>query len=138
MSKPTEIHKLEGTFRGDRHSDDVKAPMMSRMPKPPEGMKEAAAEWWRKKCIDLKEMGMLYRSDLEVLAQYCNLLADIDLARGKMDIAFSAEERLKWMKVHNEALKFALAMTKEFGFTPLSRTKIKLAPVEEKDAFDNL
>lgn len=138
MSKPAEIHKLEGTFRTDRHSDDIKAPMMSRMPKPPESMSDAAAEWWRKKCIDLREMGMLYRSDLEVLGHYCNLLADIDMAREKMNTSFSFDEKLKWMKLHNEALKFALPMTKEFGFTPLSRTKIKLSPVEEKDAFDNL
>lgn len=138
MSKPAEIHKIEGTFRGDRHSDDIKAPMMSRMPKPPEGMSDAAVEWWKKKCIDLRDMGMLYRSDLEVLAHYCNLLADIDHARSLMNISFSGEERLKWLKYHNEALKFALPLTKEFGFTPLARTKIKLAGAEEKDAFDNL
>jgi P27 family predicted phage terminase small subunit len=138
MSKPAEIHKLEGTFRKDRHSDDVKAPMMGEMPTAPLNMSDEAAEWWRKKCIDLQQMGMLYRSDLELLANYCNLLADIDDARKRINESATGDDRLKWLKYHNEALKYALPMTKEFGFTPLARTKIKLNKTEEPDDFDKL
>jgi len=138
MSKPTEVHKIDGTFRKDRHSDDIKAPMMPEMPPPPEDMGDRAAVYWRKKCIDLQQMGMLYRSDLEMLSSYCNLLADIDDARRMIRRSVSAGQRQKWLRYHNEALKFALPMTKEFGFTPLSRTKIKLPAQEEKDEFDNL
>jgi phage terminase small subunit len=138
MSKPTELHKIEGTYRPDRHSTDIKAPMMVRMPKPPEGMSEAAAVWWRKKVLDLKEMGLLVRSDLELLAVYCNLLADIDDARRNLNNSLTLEVRAKWTKLHNDALKYAYQLNTALGQNPLSRTKIRVEKQGDPNPFDDI
>jgi P27 family predicted phage terminase small subunit len=138
MSKTAELHKIDGTFRSDRHSDDIKAPMMARMPKPPDGMSAAAAEWWKKKVLDLKDMGLLYRSDLELLAVYCNLLADLDHARAQVDSALSADVRLKWTKAYNETWKVCSQVNSALGQSPLSRTKIKVERKKEVDPLDEI
>lgn len=140
-AKPTGIHKLNGTYRPDRHSDDITAPMIGGMPDAPATMSDDAREWWRIKVIDLKDMGLLYRCDMELLAKYCNLLADMDDARRKINASTGGADvgsRLKLLRYHNEALKYAILMAREFGFSPLARTKIHVSAKETKDAFDEL
>jgi P27 family predicted phage terminase small subunit len=140
MAKPAEIHKLNGTLRS-YHSQDIKAPMIGGMPDAPRTMSEQAREWWRIKVIDLQDMGLLYRCDMELLAKYCNLLADMDDARTKINASASGTDvgsRLKLLRYHNEALRYAILMAREFGFSPLARTKIRIASQKEKDAFDEI
>jgi phage terminase small subunit len=138
VSKPAELHKIEGTYRSDRHSDDIQAPMMVRMPKPPDGMSEVAAEWWKKKVLDLKDMGLLYRSDLELLSVYCNLLADLDHARRQVDGALNTEVRLKWSKAYNETWKVCSQVNSALGQSPLARTRIKIERRKEADPLDDI
>lgn len=143
MSKPAAVHRLNGTYRKDRHGGQVEAPMIGGMPDAPEAMNERARYWWSIKVIDLKDMGLLYRCDMEMLEKYCQLLAEMDAARTIMNELTNsrADETLrdKLIRRHNEALRYALLMVREFGFTPLARTKLKAGDTKpELDEFDAL
>lgn len=96
---------------------------LKRCPEPPNGMNEVAAEFWRKKCKDLKAMGKLTTACLESLEAYCNHLSDMQKAREKMDNAWGDQLFFKYQKAYIDANKQQIAIAREFGFTPLALEK---------------
>lgn len=142
LSKSTAVHKLNGTYKPARHAGRINAPMIGGMPDAPETMSDQARAWWRVKVIDLKDMGLLYRCDTDMLEKYCNLLVDMDDARAKINELTATSDvgaRYRLLRYHNEALRYALLMAREFGFTPLARTRLKSGEdKEELNEFDAL
>jgi phage terminase small subunit len=132
--------KIEGNYKGDNQDSVDPAPMMARVPQPPEGMNEIAAEFWRKKCIHLKQIGRLHAIDLDALECVANLYSDVRKTRQNMDSVWGTDMYLKHQKSHNEAFKLFMSAAKEFGFTPASRGKIKgvVEKKEEESEFDKI
>lgn len=106
---------------------------LNRIPEPPQGMSDAAAGYWKKKCQDLKDMGKLSNNVLESLEAYCNHLADMQKAREWMDKAWGQDVFVKYQKVYIEANKQQIALAREFGFTPVSAKKFPKGKEKKKD-----
>ena len=106
-----------------------------RVPPPPAGMNDVAADFWKKKAKDLKELGRLNTSMLETLATYVNLLSDMQKTREMMDGAWGTEMYFRYQRSYNEASKMQLYFARELGFTPLS---MKNLPAVKKGKIDPL
>jgi phage terminase small subunit len=106
---------------------------LKRIPEAPKEMNDVAAQYWRKKCQDLKLLGKLNTTILESLQAYCNHLSDMARARQMMDNAWGQEVFFKYQKAYIEANKQQIALAREFGFTPLSSNKMPAIQKEEED-----
>ena len=137
--KTAKIAKIEPLKSQDKAPLDD-APMMARAPQPPDGMKPDAQEFWRKKCIHLRQIGRLHAIDLDALECLANLYADVKRTRTDMDSTLTFDLFAKRQKSHLEAVKQFKDLARDFGFTPASRGKIKTVQKEnaEDDEFDQI
>lgn len=110
--------------------------LLKRTPKPPEGMKGIALEWWEKKCADLIKEGYLSSLILESLEAYCNVLADMARCREEMNKAWGTDRFFRYQKAYNEANKLQISMAREFGFTSTSANKVEVTKPRKKPVFN--
>lgn len=135
--------KSRGTFRKDRHSDDVDSQLAPNCPKPPEHLAKEARKKWLEVGALLAKRGLATELDsmaLELMiGSYMGMrdataqLADEDLiievGGGEHSAPTPIANPLIGVVSKNIAtLKWAL---KEFGCTPAARTGIKLAAGEK-------
>lgn len=156
-------HKLDGTYRKDRHGD-------VKTPEPSAGRPDAPAELdslehgeWESLWADLEDMGMQFRVDAKAAYQYVKLFAETERIGEKQAEARAGlrilEENLGDMQAEDKVQLFSqiVALHKEvskatdqlrqgrmairpylveFGLTPASRGRIKLpTKKDEQDAF---
>lgn len=123
-------------MRSRTTSTNIQATLLERVPPAPNGMNEVAAKYWKKKCQDLKDSGRLTSIILESLAAYCNVLSDMDKARGYMDKAWGEEVFFRYQKAYNEANKLQISIARELGFTLASHKKTDVPKARKKFEFD--
>lgn len=152
-------HVIRGTFRSDRHDDDMGVTAEPGRPESPrELVGEALAEWDR--MIDrLEKIAALSVVDGAALYQYCQLFAETEaIALSQAEVAASAdivEENLSGLKgaelvqAFQEITKLRAlearyttqvrqgrmsirAYLVEFGMTPAARSRVK--PTKKPDA----
>jgi phage terminase small subunit len=117
-------------------AEDTNETVIERIPPAPKGMNAVAAEYWKRKCKDLKASGRLNTTLLESLACYCNLLSDMEKARTLMDGAWGQELFFKYQKAYNDAAKMQIQYAKEFYFTPASSKRTGPETKKKKKGFD--
>ena len=100
--------KASGTFRPAVARPPLGIPVS--LPKPPEGMTEAARKEWAYIVPELEQSGVLARADRQMLSIYCELTAEFREDPRKMSAG-----KLKEMRM----------ICAEFGMTISSRLKIK-------------
>lgn len=146
--KPTQIKKLNGTFREDRALDDEMMPSkLSFAPSPPDLLSMRGKTLWASVCAELAELEMLHRVDLEQIAAYCSemdgywttvseIQDDGAVIRGvnKEGNPYVIQNPLIGIK--NTYLKNATAIASKFGFSPADRTKIAAPPAERDGSFE--
>jgi len=147
--KPTELHKLEGTYRADRSLPNEFTPdQLDLIPAPP-GNKEIGFEAiWQTTCENLKEVRMLSKVDLVTIETYCNAVLMFrksceELKKGYTVIVKNTrgedyENISPWVRIQSEANKVIMNISREFGFTPASRTKIPQQPKKIENPFEKL
>lgn len=128
--KPLERHKLEGTYRKDRHGVAVPESDLAASPLPakPSGMNVGAAKFWDRITPELR--GIARERDASALAEMCFWWAE-----GKR-IKETLEKMVPGGKGYGSLLvsaavaadKFA-KFASQFGLTPADRAK--LAPVAD-------
>ena len=104
---------------------------------PPELTARAQLEWFRL-VRELSSQGILTKVDRGILAMYCKAWGR--WAHAEDQIAETGGEIVKsptgypmqnpWVSVANEAGRVVLATSKELGFTPASRARIKIEPAK--------
>ena len=130
---PAAMLKDRGTFRKDRHSDDVDQAAKVAVPKPPEHLTDRAKEAWRKLGPKLAKVGLLTELDgmgMEVLCQAYADTVDVAQKLGEESLVVTVGENntpmanpLVGIVAKNLAtLKWALT---QFGLTPAARTGIR-------------
>lgn len=132
---PAATLKHRGTFRKDRHSDDVDKLLEVTVPPPPDHFDENAKALWNRLGQQLAEKGLVTELDsmaLELLvASYLGMrsvtdtLADQDLVYFTESGAPIANPLIGIIGKNVALLKWAL---REFGCTPSARTGIKVTP----------
>lgn len=112
--KPASVHRLQGTFRNDRHGDSVD--LETAMPDRPFWLSESAAIVWRELQPELEKAGYLTKLDGMALALYCELKAE-----------FIADPEV----FPPQKLSQLRSLMGELGLTPSGRAKLP-APKNEK------
>ena len=117
----------------------------SGIPECPSWLGDIGRLYWQETIEELSAVsGLLSRIDRDVLAAYCVAWEDFHDARIEVESEGGTAISSKGLPYQhpavgrkNEALKRALVLAKEFGMTPLARTKLpRLDNVPEENAFE--
>ncbi len=130
---PTVILKLRGSDLGDR--PDEPQPVSGR-PVKPDRFSEAASRAWDWLCEELDEMGLLARSDVTIMALYCNKVAAYWANHDRLDkvgsVLISPKTGHPYMSAFAQvdAMLTAqlLKILAELGLTSSARTRITVTP----------
>jgi P27 family predicted phage terminase small subunit len=137
--KPQALKKLQGTYRPDRDggADDA---LSDKKPNCPAWLSKEAKSEWRRIANDLHDAGLLKYVDRAALAAYCE-------AYGRWQQAEKlVQEKGLLVKtkngnviqspavgVANVAMRDMLKLLKEFGMTPVSRSRLPAKAGEKKE-----
>lgn len=149
-NKPTALKELQGTARADRMLENEMMPAkLEGVPSPPEYLTDEAKQEWYSVCTELLSLNMLHRVDLALLSAYCQEMANYIEANGwlqregfvitlERDNGSFYSMPNPWVAIKNGALKNAMSIAGQFGFTPSARTKIKGGGGDEDDPLDEV
>ena len=151
--KPTELKKLEGTYRKDRDKSPNLKPTMEISLKVPDDLNEWGQKLWGEIFSEYGKVGLITRVDLGSFHSLCSWYGIFreaeDIVRAK---GLEVEEEVydkngqvvgtktvtnPMIMVMDKAQKNYLAMAKEFGVTPSSRAGLTLEPKKEADPFSD-
>lgn len=130
--KPDNVKKLQGTYRPDRSSQSQ--PVFTGTPKCPPWLGERAQIEWKRVAPQLMKLGMLTAVDMAVFAAYCQAFGDyVDLTVeiGNLEaLTFKTPkgfmQSVPQVKQRQEAYKQMKECAVHFGFTPASRSTIRI------------
>jgi P27 family predicted phage terminase small subunit len=136
--KPTDLKKIEGTFRADRN---LEQPMLVELsvgvPQPPVHLNPLGFEYWDITCKELLNNNLLAGADLGLVAGYCNELGlyksacEMTEKEGVVIVNRFGDQCVNpWYSVRSAALKQATQMGQLFGITPSARAKIETGNVK--------
>lgn len=126
--KPTALKLLEGTDRPDRARDEAEWPMVDGYPEGPDWLTcPDAVSQWNKAVRWLSDARVLTDPDLDRLANFCNMHADI-VTCWRAGRAPAPQDQVQYRI--NAGL---------FGFTPADRHKVMpVGGQKEPNPFDDL
>ena len=138
--KPLALHRIEGTFRPERHNARAEAephaPGNLKDKPPPEWMTPAQRELWTEALLDAP-LGVLRRIDWAVFANYIEVVdrhAQCIRAQQTLDRGKPVPFLLKgaggytlspYFRAVNSLSLIMLKLQTELGFTPLSRARFQ-------------
>mgnify|MGYP001190139171 CR=1 FL=1 len=149
-NKPTELKKLEGTYRKDRAPKNEMQPgKLDIVPEAPDYFDDIASSTWHQKATELCNMGILSTIDLDMLAKYCEAIsiatnAAIKLkteplilkTKNKSGAVYHQKNPL--ITIWKDAVAEANRIAGQFGFTPSARAKISIPDIKQEDPFEKL
>ena len=129
VGKPISQHRVEGTFRNDRHGGRLELP--AARPDAPEHLSEGAQAEWARLVEILFPLGVLSDGDRESLAKLCQAEADywtfrkIAEAANWQMVGSKGQTCKHWaVEQMNKSFDQAHKLRREFGLTPSSRAGI--------------
>jgi P27 family predicted phage terminase small subunit len=106
----------------------------------PEGLSSEAARHWPKISALLEDMGVLTNVDAQALALYCEVFARwryacTQLARYGLVVKSPSGYPIQspYLAIENRAQDQMVALMREFGMTPASRTKVSSVKPKQKE-----
>jgi len=126
IRKPTNIHKLEGTYRKDRHGDlDQELVIIEGVGGPPSHLDEHAVREWHRIVRLMGDSEVLRATDRTVLTIYCGLCSE--------QIRFGDQ-------FSNARIAAMRGCMNDLGLTPVARAKVRATPSDSKKGtgFDNI
>lgn len=142
--KPTKLKKLQGTFRKDRAiANEVEFTPLNTLPRAPRGLNEVARHEWNMLIVELDNAGILNKTDLSQLEQYCYYFGMYRKCQEELgdDLTstitnkggFSYEVVNPLIKVMNDATAITNRIAAKFGFDPASRTRVAAPKKKEEE-----
>lgn len=147
---PAALAKLKGTYQKCRHKDDVADSkalgfIYNTLPSPPEELSQTAKEYWIKQLSSaMKVDGYISYIDLGIFEQLCKVYAELISLENEI-----TPKTPRIMKDKNgrpivnpyyvllqQTRDTFLKLSREFGFTPSSRTRIRLETQAKEKPFD--
>lgn len=139
--KPTALHKLEGTYRPARHGNEIEFDSPESLKEPPKYLNKKAATLWKERAGSLVDAGVLTEVDAGMFADLCELEAEyrgiMRKLRGKFAVDSAREDGAQvknplW-QVARDMLQQINSMRRDFGFSPVSRTKVPAPKEPERE-----
>lgn len=130
--KPTAQHRLEGTFRGDRHEGrGDEAIELPRDIKRPAGLKGEAKKLWDQLNRDLGRAGVLASVDAAQLEAMCRWWGRYkELEQKATETMYDIDESDIYERRARRAWDAFDKIAGRFGMTPADRAKLKQSPKE--------
>jgi P27 family predicted phage terminase small subunit len=130
-AKPTNLKLIEGN--PGKRKLETNEPNPEPVLAPPQGWLNAEAKGiWRRLMPELFRWGLVTKLDLDILAMYCDAVAEVHFARRKIARAgYEAKtpsgyrQQSHWIHTRNQAVKRAAELGTHFGLTPAARTRLK-------------
>ena len=137
--KPLTLHRLDGTFRRDRHQTKPRKPIVP--PRPPTWLSPVAKAEWKRVTRDLARLGIIHPVlDVTILACYCStysLWRDATAQVTAEGMTYKTDaglvKRHPGVAIAAQAARDLLSFGAELGLSPISRTKLR---VDEGAALD--
>jgi len=148
--KPTALKQIEGTYRKDRAVSNEVQPTIEVNLVAPADLNEWGAKYWTDIMSEYGKIGLVTKVDVGALHSVCywfglmNEAADIVSAKGlEVEVekvtpkgkSYMVTETNPMIAVADKAFKNYIAMCREFGLTPASRTRISAPDQKEGDKF---
>lgn len=142
--QPAAIAKLKGVYRKDRYKDDIADSnnsldfVYNNIPMPPEYFDDLAIEMWNKTLLQASKInGYISFIDLSIFEEYCLCYSELkalhNLCMGSK-IYYKDDNGVRRLNpIYTERDKkreHFLKLSREFGFTPSSRTRISLQQID--------
>ena len=134
--KPQALKKMQGTYRPDRDGGTTLAGSTT----PPNWLSQAAKTEWRRVAKRLAEAGLLTWGDRALLAAYCQAYARWKQAEQELEgkpLTFETDKgyvgKNPLLTVANEARDAMIRAAKEFGMTPVARSRLNVGGSTEKE-----
>ena len=139
---PTNLKVLRGTAQPCRINDkEPKAPK-SKV-KMPTGLSQEEKKHWKSVAADLEAAGILTVLDVQALRLYCRTYTQWHKANEKLDEfgsvikgSHGTPTLSPYFKVSRTCMDQMLALLREFGMTPSSRTRIRSETDKPEDDFE--
>jgi len=127
--KPTHLHLADGTYRPDRHADEVDFGEADIQPFA--DMSKEAVHIWVREIGPLMEVGVLQQTDRLAFRLFCESVAEYEKAVQEIHdsaeiIAGKAGQPVKnpWLSIRNQAVIRIHQFGCEFGMTPSARARL--------------
>ena len=127
---PSHLKLIRGTARPSRINNKEPKPK-NKIPRCPEWLSDDAKKVWKRTTTQLKGMGLLFESDQDLIAAYCNAVVNYKIAtdlvdksglliKGRRDGVITNPA----VRAQRDAAQLMRQLGAEFGLTPSSRTRI--------------
>lgn len=137
--KPKAIHELQGTARKDRINENEPKYALAHTFEPPEHLDKIGREHWLYHAPIFLKAGVLSEADFSLLNAASERWSTYRHASADMRRLMNLQR--PWLQKSNlatTALNSYLAIMREFGVGPASRTKVRIEKEPEKDEFSSL
>lgn len=142
--KPTNLKILEGNpGKRDLNAGEPKPKPVA--PERPSWITGAARKEWERLAPELENMGLLTSFDMAAFAAYCQAYAVWQeaerKARGVRRVTETPNgfaQASAWETIAKQRFRDMMAAAKEFGFTPVSRTKVSVPKQAKENEFEKL
>jgi P27 family predicted phage terminase small subunit len=136
--KPIATHKLDGTYRKDRHGSTEVIALPTSTPEPPEHLDAESLAEWHRLVSELVRLGTLHRIDRVLLATFCQLWSRLVAAeKGISEHGLiikgttGAAQISPFYSVAIRTAKELRSIAAELGLSPTSRTRLRVEPPTE-------
>lgn len=144
--KPTALKIDQGTDRKDRVLENEVQPTTIIDTIPPDDLDDLALAEWNYVVPELKRLGILTIVDLSIIKAYClnmgRYFKSVKEVATEGEIMTIPKTGYKmpnpWIAIGNKALKNAIDIGVQYGFTPASRTRIAAPKPIEEDGWDKM
>jgi P27 family predicted phage terminase small subunit len=139
--KPTEQHKLHGTFRSDRHGPaDHPIDKLDGIPKMPPGMPSQAIKLWKVLVPQLIKVKTAVELDSTEIAAMCRWWAQYNelMSRVESEAPYDDESDIRQWRLEKRAKAAWNAfdsIASRFGLTPADRARLRSDTKESKVSF---
>lgn len=143
--QPKAIAVSKGLYRPSRHEDQIADAgvkmdwVYKTLPSAPEYLDDYAKEVWKQQLSEAQKVfGYIGFIDLRLFAEYCYVAAEMETLKNESVERIYTDDngvrRLNPMYLElNKLRKDFLRLSQEFGFSPSSRTRIKLENPQEQE-----
>lgn len=124
-----QLRILRGNPSGKKIGGEPEPEVVAEIPEPPITLTDYARKFWNEYCATMIRLGMLTQLDTMMLARYCDAISkwvfmNSVIQKAQEDQNFVVfSNNLYELNKQNTVL---LAMEKELGLTPASRTRIRI------------
>lgn len=133
--KPTEQHRLDGTYRADRHGSAGASVDAAGVPTKPRGLKGEGEKLWKRVVPGLVSSGVARACDTDCLVSLCEWWARyvrFALMLDSADLDTDPKDLSRYTRLASQCWGEFARLAGKFGLTPADRVKLRVEAAGKK------